>query len=285
MEIGKASLILEDAVKRAERTLLEKKYAQMASAAASIEDWAEVLAEEIFLTPGSLLTKQEFAHMYSEIPECLDEREFIDCKSIQFVNEIHTADGTCNNMFESRRGSSFTGFRRIIGADYEDGVQQLNGFRQSMNLIGDRTFYGVNGPFTPPYPSARLISSTVVCGRLDNDTDLTHLVMQWGQFLDHDLDDNVEICPEEAECDTVNCTFTDVCAPVRIPPNDIAFGVGEPRNGTCLPFARTLPVCNSNSYSFAPHNPINELTHYMDASMVYGSTKEVADFLREFQGG
>ena len=54
VEMGKAHLILEDAVKKAEHILLEKKCAQMA---ANIEDQAEVLAEEIFLTPGSLLMK------------------------------------------------------------------------------------------------------------------------------------------------------------------------------------------------------------------------------------
>lgn len=93
----------------------------------------------------------------------------------------------------------------------------------------------------------------------------------------------MEISPEEADCDTANCVNTEVCAPVRVPPNDAAFGVGEPRNGECLPFARTLPVCSTKE--FAPRNPVNELTHYMDASMIYGSTQEVADFLREFQGG
>ena len=279
VEMGKARLVLEDAVKRAERILLERKRA----AVATIKDQAEVLAEEIFHTPGSLLTKKEFAHIYSEIPECVDARENLECRSIPFVDTIRTADGTCNNVFESTRGSSFTAFQRLLVADYEDGIQQLNGFTQSRRPIDENMLNRNEGPFTPPYPSARLISSTVVRDRMGNDTNLNHLVMQWGQFIDHDLDLNVEVSPEEADCDTVNCVNSEVCAPVRIPPNDAAFGVGEPRDGMCLPFARTLPVCNNNS--FAPRNPINELTHYMDASMIYGSTKEVADFLREFQGG
>ena len=279
VEIGRARIMLEDAVKRAERILLEKKRAQVA-ATASIEDQAEVLAEELFHTPGSLLTKEEFARIYQEIPECIDAREFIDCHTtFAFVDTVRTADGTCNHLIESNRGSSFTAFRRLIGASYEDGIQQLNGFTQSLGAI-DST---VEGPFTPPFPSARLISSNIVRDQLGNDTNLNHLVMQWGQFIDHDLDLNVEISPEEADCDTANCVNTEVCAPVRVPPNDAAFGVGEPRNGECLPFARTLPVCNTKE--FAPRNPVNELTHYMDASMIYGSTQEVADFLREFQGG
>jgi peroxidase len=131
------------------------------------------------------------------------ENSDIDChKTFPFVDTVRTADGTCNNLVETTRGSSFTAFRRLIGASYEDGIQQLNGFTQSLGEI-DAT---VQGPFTPPFPSAsRLISSNIVCDQLGNDTNLNHLVMQWGQFIDHDLDLNVEVSPEEADCDTATC--------------------------------------------------------------------------------
>ena len=278
VKMGKARLTLEDAVKRAERILLEKKRAQMASTA-SVEEEAEMLAEEIFHTPGSLLTKEDLAHIYSEIPECLDQRKEIDCNLVPFADVIRTYDGTCNNLDKPTRGASFTKFQRILPARFEDGLQQPHGFRQSKmteNIFRD-------GPFTPPYPSARLISSTIVRDRLDNDPNLTHLVMQWGQFLDHDLDLAVEVSPEEAQCDIVNCTCTDVCIPVRVPANDEAFGEEEPRGGACLPFARTVPACEDED--FEPRDQLNELTHYIDGSMIYGSTDERAKFLREFKGG
>ena len=278
VKMGKARLTLEDAVKRAERILLEKKRAQMASAA-SVEDEAEMLAQEIFHTPGSLLTKDELAHIYSEIPECLDRREEIDCNLIPFAENIRTFDGTCNNLDLPTRGASFTPFQRVLPAHFEDGLQQPHGFRQG-KLI-DNMFR--DGPFTPPYPSARLVSSTVILDRLDNDTQLTHLVMQWGQFLDHDLDLAVEVSPEEAQCDIVNCTCTDVCFPVRVPSDDEAFGEDEPRAGACLPFARTVPACELAD--FEARDQLNELTHYIDGSMIYGSTNERAEFLREFKGG
>ena len=278
VEMGKARLILEDAVKQAERILLEKKRAQMASAT-SVEDQAEMLAQEIFHIPGSLLTKEEFAHIYSEIPDCFDPRGDIDCMTIPFVDSIRTADGTCNNKDKPTRGSSFTAYRRLLPAHYEDGLQQLHGYRQSK--LEDSLFR--DGPYTPPYPSARLISSTIVRDRKIDNANLTHLIMQWGQFTDHDLDLNVEVSPEEAQCDAINCTFSELCAPIQVSNDDTAFGEQHPRKGACLPFARTLPACSAEK--FEARNPVNELTHYMDASMIYGSTKEVARFLREFQGG
>ena len=44
------------------------------------------------------------------------------------------------------------------------------------------------GPFVPPSPSACLISSTVIRNVTEDELPFTHTVMQWGQFLDHDLD-------------------------------------------------------------------------------------------------
>lgn len=38
-----------------------------------------------------------------------------------------------------------------------------------------------------PLPSARLVSSVIHSNRDSDLTSITHMVMQWGQFLDHDL--------------------------------------------------------------------------------------------------
>ena len=261
-------------MRKAERSLMEKKRAQLASIS-SKEQMAEALAEELFHTPGTLLTSKEFAHIYQE-SGCEELREHVDCTQIPFVNSLRTADGTCNNLANPTQGSSFTAFNRLIEPRYEDGVSQLRGFIQSKT---DGIFH--KGPFGPPNPSARLISTTIVRDRPENESALSHLVMQWGQFVDHDLDLNVEF--EGVECDLVNCESTDLCAPVRVPEDDQTFGVGTARNGSCLPFVRTVPACPETQ--FEPRQQVNELTSYLDGSMVYGSTAARAAFLREFNSG
>ena len=280
---GKARLLLEDAVRRAEEILLQNKRAQKAAAVDSAEDKAKVMAEKMHHTPGSLLTEKELAHIYSELPECLDPRTRFNCRQRRFV-EIRTADGTCNNLDRPTEGASFSAFKRLLSADYEDGISQPNGFFQSELPASVAPFQNNIGPFTGPFPSARLVSANIIEDVPGNDPRLTHLVMQWGQFIDHDIDYFVEISPEEAQCDIVNCISTDVCAPVRVPSNDRAFGVDQPRAGACLPFARTVPICDAPN-GFEPRNHLNQITHYIDGSMIYGSTQERADFLREFSGG
>ena len=277
VEMAKARLTLEAAVQKAEHILLEKKRANMA-AVASVDEQAEVLAQELYQTPGSLLSENEFAHIYEEIEyECEDIREEIDCNTIPFADSIRSADGSCNNREKPTRGASFSPFRRLLPAHYEDGLMQLNGFRQSK--LEDNMFR--DGPFTPPYPSARLVSSTIIRDRPINATQLTHLAMQWGAFATHDFALTVEF--PNPDCDIENCICTDVCAPVRVPEDDQAFGVGTPRNGSCLPFARTLPACKTED--FQARAQVNEITHYLDGSVIYGSTKTRAKFLREFVGG
>ncbi len=266
--MGKASIQMEEAVKRAERILLDKKRLEIAKVA-SKEERAEVIAQELFHKPGSILTEKEFAHIYEE-SDCSALRPAPDCSAIPDSLTVRTITGACNNLKNPAQGSSFTGFQRLIPPDYANGLDELFNQANNANI----------GPFTPPSPSARLVSNTTVRDRIINSTRLTHLVVQWGQFMDHDL--ILSVTFPELECDLEACEQGPVCFPVRVPRDDRAFGVDTPRGGNCLPFQRAVPACPGNPQAFTPREQVNEITHYIDGSMVYGSTVARSNFLRQF---
>ena len=272
-KIGKAQLLYEQMVRKTERKLAELKRKSHASVQ-SAEARAEELAEELFHKPGSLLTKEEIAHLWQE-SGCLEVREPPSC-NFPTVNLYRTIDGSCNNLENPLFGASGTAFTRIAPAAYEDGISAPRGRLQGMS---ESVFSP--GSFLPPNPSARLISAAVVQNVTQDEIPFTHILMQWGQFLDHDMDIGPEL---EAECE--GCEFTEVCEPIRVPDLDPAFGVGTPQNGDCLTFRRSLPACDiSRPGEFLPREQINDLTSYIDGSMVYGSNEEIGNAVRLFKNG
>ena len=270
---GEARLLYEQMVHKAERKLSELHRSKMASTQDAHKK-AEAIAQELFHPPGSLLTEDEIAHMWQE-SECEELRERPNCRFLT-VNQFRTIDGTCNNRRNPLLGAAGTIFKRLVPPLYEDGISSLRGTLQNRG-----GFFDTLTPFVPPNPSARLISTTIVRNRTDDESPFSHLLMQWGQFLDHDLDLSPEL---EAECE--GCESTEICEPIRVPDNDEAFGENTPNEGDCLPLRRSLPACDMEKpLSFAPREQTNDLTSFIDGSMVYGSRDSVAKSVRAFSKG
>eukprot|EP00731_Ephydatia_muelleri_P012224 Em0006g1118a len=267
---AKARLLYEDMVRRAERKLSARTGKLSIT---NIEDKAEAIAQNLFHVPGSLLTAEELATML----------DFSGCRSLlatpnctfPTVNLYRTSDGTCNNLANPTRGAAGTAFRRILPEYYEDGISSTRGEIQNYGNILPI------GPFNPPNPSPRLISQTIVLDKPVDELQATHMLMQWGQFLDHDMTISPGLA---ATC--VGCQNTEFCLPIFVPSDDPVFGVGTFRNGSCIPFRRTVPACtNSPAGTFDPRQQINDLTQYIDGSMVYGSDPTTAASLRDKSGG
>ncbi|XP_071086488.1 myeloperoxidase-like [Haliotis cracherodii] len=171
-------------------------------------------------------------------------------------------DGMCNNEREPQWGSTEQPFKRILHSAYEDGtfVPRLT------DSEGKRL------------PSPRLISTRVHRSISRKSSDNTLLVMQWGQFIDHDLtgtpvhsDDLATKCCEGLE---PGVQHPDVetggpCFPIRIPNNDRHF------NKSCMEFIRSAAAPGIN-----PREQINLLTAFLDASNVYGLNTEHLNHLR-----
>lgn len=73
-------------------------------------------------------------------------------------------------------------------------------------------------------PPARLVSTQLIStDDITPDTEITHMVMQWGQFLDHDLDHAIPSTSLESwegiDCKK-SCDYSAPCFPMEIPEND-----------------------------------------------------------------
>ena len=105
-------------------------------------------------------------------------------------------DGTCNNLEMPLWGQSNTAFQRTLLPAYSDGV-----WRPRVAKSG------------APLPSARLVSINIVPD-VDAPSELDTLnVMQWGQFVDHDLA-HTPLFRLSANATGVQCCMDDGSAPI-----------------------------------------------------------------------
>ena len=264
--------MFEKAVRKAEAELMKLHYKNdLESTDNNVK--AEALAKVAFHRPGSFLTKEEITHIQQETMTECPVTPVPDCSSREMMM-YRTINGTCNNLDMPNLGAALTDFRRLLPAHYEDGCQRPRGTLQRLNmsLLNE-------GPFDPPNPSAREASRTILLNRTIDDPLHSHMIMQWGQFLDHDLDLTPTVM-----CETDSCEVTEECSPiavVRNPDGDPTFG-GTP----CMFMARSLPSCAVTGRGiFPPREQINAITPYIDASNVYSADVDVAMMLREKVGG
>lgn len=231
-------------------------------------DNPEEFSYEDLLSPSQL-------DVVARLSGCMAHRPIINCTDMCFHGKYRTADGTCNNLFHSMWGASLTGFRRILMPAYENGFNLPIGWTKSIKF---------NGHYKP---SSRLVSSHLISTKdVTPDNHYTHMLMQWGQFLDHDLDHAIpslsgESFEEGVDCKK-SCEYASPCYPIEIPPND-----PRVKNRRCIDFIRSSAICGSGHTSVLfdkvlPREQINQLSAYIDASQVYGFTEELSEDLRDF---
>ncbi|XP_037082057.1 peroxidase-like [Pollicipes pollicipes] len=186
---------------------------------------------------------------------------------------FRTADGSCNNANSRYLGAAMTPFSRFLPPRYNDGVQTP---RRSV----------ADGE---PLPSPRDVSMTVHRDVNLTSTRITMMVMQWGQFMDHDLTSSAQArgfngsvprCCQDGRELPADRRHPD-CMPISIPKYDPFY---SKYNQSCMEFVRSSPAPRPDC-TLGPRDQINQITSFLDASNVYGSSDEEMNQLRLFSGG
>jgi peroxidase len=159
--------------------------------------------------------------------------------------EFRSIDGTGNRIDDSGLNAAGDAFTRIATARYADGASQM-----------------VGGP------NPRTVSNVVVGegeAATPNGQGLSGMMYAWGQFIDHDL--------TRAPSDRI----TDIS--VAVPAGDPDFP-----DGTTILVTRAVKDPASGTGPDNPAQPVNAVTGWLDASMVYGSDAATAAALRGADG-
>lgn len=162
--------------------------------------------------------------------------------------EFRSIDGTGNNPGHPEWGSAGQTLRRLMPADYSDGVSEpwseLHGL-----------------------PSAREVSNALAT-QAQSIPDLggaSGFLWQWGQFVDHDIDLTGGAAPAEA-------------FPIPVPAGDPFF---DPfwTGSALIPLTRSV-----YDHGSTPRQQLNQITAWIDASNIYGSDDARAAALRGPRG-
>lgn len=163
-----------------------------------------------------------------------------------FPSEFRTIDGVGNNTANPSWGAAGIQLRRAVAPQYGDGSSTPAGASR---------------------PSAREASTIIMdqVGVIPNPINATDFLWQWGQFLDHDIDETPITAPGE--------------------PFDIVVPNGDPwfdpkaEGNKYIPLTRSAFVMDSGV-----RQQINNITSFIDASNVYGSEHDRAHDLRTNDG-
>ncbi|XP_037051362.1 uncharacterized protein LOC119085170 [Bradysia coprophila] len=199
-------------------------------------------------------------------PQCEDFTIPCDASS-----PFRSLSGHCNNLRNPELGKSLTTFARLLPPVYEDGVSRP---RQT----------SVTGS---PLPNPRTISALIHPDISNLHTRYALVVMQYAQFLDHDLTMTPihkgfqESIPACRPCDSPRTVHPE-CNPIPIPPGDHYYPEINVTSGErlCFPFMRSLP----GQQSLGPREQINQNTAFLDASQIYGENSCVCTKLKGFAG-
>ncbi|XP_037539628.1 eosinophil peroxidase [Nematolebias whitei] len=244
-------------------------------AAELLDNTVELIREMVYThtmtqpDPHELLSEGDVEKLL-QVTGCSTELQTPGCLSDCLSERYRSITGECNNRQHPRWGAADIPYSRWLPPEYEDVWGLPRGWEP------EHTYNNIS------LPPVRLVSQEVLFthnDRISEDSTLSHMLVDWGQWIDHDL----ALTPQSpstasfktgADC-SHSCSRDSPCFPIQIPRSD-------PRSGvqSCMPFFRSAPSCGAGVLPHLHREQLNAITSFVDASMVYGSSPSLASSLR-----
>ena len=185
------------------------------------------------------------------------------------ISKYRTLSGMCNNLIHPSWASARSAMVRYVPPAYPDGISQP----RTLSINGNRL------------PNPRLLSTVINDGENKRDSSITVMIATWGQVIVHDINFGSPTLDERGN--PVHCCAKNkeeahpACMPYEIPDGDYFY---KYYNRSCLNFVRLTPSLRPGC-PLGPREPMNLVSGFLDASIIYGSTSDTANHLRERKNG
>uniref|UniRef100_A0AC35UDD4 Peroxidasin n=1 Tax=Rhabditophanes sp. KR3021 TaxID=114890 RepID=A0AC35UDD4_9BILA len=214
-----------------------------------------------------------------ELSGCMNGQFKETCDNMCFHSKYRSFDGQCTNLDNTLWGASQMPFQRLLPPIYE------NGFNTPVGWEKEKLYYGFKKP------NARKVSLELIGSeQITAHQQYSSMLMQWGQFLDHDITFKAPALSRKVYSTGGICNRTceniEPCYNILLPPGDPKYKTLKKGNVPCMEFDRSSAVCGSGETSpifqrISYREQVNIVTSYIDASNVYGSAEIDSTDLRD----